>query len=236
MWGSAVSGLPTDDELGIRTIGWWGMTETISHGIVGDLHLPNRPGAIGRPAPEYGVAVLRPDLTPVDPGETGELRVHGVPGLSLFAGYLHQPEATAAAYDESGWFRTGDRVTPFADGHIAFADRQSLPDRARGRGLGAHRDPVASVTGAAGGAPMASAPASASWNSRARRSLATMPSGRNRIMRTSAAPNSSSRLSWNARSFSGRMNRIEEPSSAPLTVPMPPSTTAASSRIDSRKV
>ena len=109
--------------VGVKTIGWWGMTETTAHGIVGDAHLPNRYGAMGRPAPEYGIAVLRPDGTTVDPGETGELAVKGIPGLSLFAEYLGQPEATADSFDDMGWFRTGDLVVPHADGHIAFVDR-----------------------------------------------------------------------------------------------------------------
>jgi crotonobetaine/carnitine-CoA ligase len=36
---------------------------------------------------------------------------------------LHNPEATAASYDERGLFRTGDRVTLHADGFLQFADR-----------------------------------------------------------------------------------------------------------------
>jgi crotonobetaine/carnitine-CoA ligase len=46
-----------------------------------------------------------------------------MPGLSLFAGYLNQPEATADSYDEAGWFRTGDRATVHPDGYLTFADR-----------------------------------------------------------------------------------------------------------------
>ena len=98
------------------------MTETISHPDYGD-NVWNIRGTIGRPAPEYEVAVLRDDGSPVEPNETGELRVRGVPGVSLFAGYLHDKEGTAAAYDEQGWLRTGDRVTAADDGSIVFADR-----------------------------------------------------------------------------------------------------------------
>ncbi len=39
--------------------------------------------------------------------EDGELRVRG-PGI--FPGYWERPEATEAAFDEEGWFRTGDRA------------------------------------------------------------------------------------------------------------------------------
>lgn len=123
MFGFATSAPPAAQRLGIPGIGWWGMTETISHGIVGALHVPNRPGAIGRPAPEYGIRILREDGTPVAPGETGALFCRGVRGVSMFSAYLHDPAATAAAFDADGWFATGDLVTLLDDGAIAFADR-----------------------------------------------------------------------------------------------------------------
>jgi crotonobetaine/carnitine-CoA ligase len=113
-----------EERLGARVVGAFGMTETISHPIVGDPYLPNRPGSMGRAAPEYGVVVVRDDgVTPVEPGETGELLVKGARGLSLFAEYLNDPEATAASFDAWGWFRTGDMVTPHSDGHISYVRR-----------------------------------------------------------------------------------------------------------------
>ncbi|MCU1504797.1 MAG: ATP-dependent acyl-CoA ligase [Ilumatobacteraceae bacterium] len=125
MWGLG-AWVPSDDErFGLRTMGWYGMTETISHPVM-DEHLnPGRPYAIGRAAPEYEVAVLHDDGTPVEPGETGGIFVRGVPGLSLFAEYLHDAEATRAAVDERGWLRTGDRVRLDDDGFITFADRDN---------------------------------------------------------------------------------------------------------------
>jgi crotonobetaine/carnitine-CoA ligase len=113
-----------DGMLGVKTIGWWGMTETISHPIVGNPYTPDHPMSMGRAAPEYQVAVVRDDgVTPVEAEETGHLLVKGTPGVSLFAEYLNQPAATADSFDESGWFRTGDRVTVHADGYLSFADR-----------------------------------------------------------------------------------------------------------------
>ena len=55
LWGSAICEPPTDNIFGVKTIGWWGMTETITHGIVGEPNQPNIPLAIGRPAPEYDI-------------------------------------------------------------------------------------------------------------------------------------------------------------------------------------
>ena len=123
LWGSAVCSPPSDAAFGVKTIGWWGMTETMTHGVIGSVHLPNRPMSMGRPAPEYGIVVERDDGAPARPGETGHLLVRGVPGLSLFHSYLHNPEATAASYDERGLFRTGDRVIVHDDGFLQFADR-----------------------------------------------------------------------------------------------------------------
>ena len=120
---------PADAHFGVRTLGWWGMTETITHGIVGSLHLPNVPLSIGRPAPEYEIAIVDSDSLPVrearaiEPGGSGHLQIRGVRGLSLFQEYLGNPAASAAAFDPDGWFRTGDRVNLLEDGSIQFGDR-----------------------------------------------------------------------------------------------------------------
>ncbi|MEZ5726525.1 MAG: AMP-binding protein, partial [Burkholderiaceae bacterium] len=122
LWGSGVCEPPTDAHFGVKTIGWWGMTETITHGTVGLAHLPNAPMSMGLPAPEYGIRV-EVDGRAAEPGETGALLVRGVRGLSLFAEYLNNPQATADAFDERGYFRTGDRVRVGEDGWLYFADR-----------------------------------------------------------------------------------------------------------------
>ena len=122
LWGSAVCEPPTDARFRIKTVGWWGMTETITHGTVGLAHLPNTPLSIGRPAPEYEIRVTDNGRA-CEPGQTGDLSIRGVRGLSLFAEYLDNPEATANSYDAEGFFMTGDRVTVGADGSLFFADR-----------------------------------------------------------------------------------------------------------------
>jgi crotonobetaine/carnitine-CoA ligase len=121
MWGGGQN-LPAEP-FDVPTIGWYGMTETVSHPVTSDTVGDNPVGTMGRPASEYLVSVRDADGAEVGRGETGELHVGGVRGVSLFLEYLHDPEATAVSFDERGWFRTGDRVTVQDSGYLTFADR-----------------------------------------------------------------------------------------------------------------
>ena len=122
-WGNAYSAPPEDEHFRVHTIGWWGMTETITHGIVGLCGFANARLSMGRPAPEYQVRLQNDAGGPAEPGETGNLAIRGVRGLSLFAEYLDDPAATAAAFDQDGFLLTGDRALRDADGFFYFADR-----------------------------------------------------------------------------------------------------------------
>ena len=77
LWGSAINEPPTDAHFRVKTIGWWGMTETITHGTIGNAHLPDLPMSMGRPAPEYTLKVTTEDGRPAEPGETGDLAIKG---------------------------------------------------------------------------------------------------------------------------------------------------------------
>ena len=122
LWGSGACSPPSDPHFRVSTLGWWGMTETITHGTVGIVGQPNPTLSMGRPAPEYSLRI-RNDGRDCEPGETGDLTILGIRGLSLFAEYLNNPVATAESFDEDGYFRTGDRVTVGVDGWLYFADR-----------------------------------------------------------------------------------------------------------------
>lgn len=111
------------DAVGIPCLGWFGMTETISHPLISQLDFPCTEMTMGQPAPEYGIQIRREDGTHVDIGESGTLWIKGIPGLSLFLGYLNKPQVTAESFDDEGWFCTGDLVTPFEDGSVLYDGR-----------------------------------------------------------------------------------------------------------------
>lgn len=122
-WGTAAHLPRVAHQFGIDIIGWWGMTETLTHGIVTDPDHPGPHATIGRAAPEYEIQLRRDDGSLAGPGESGELYIRGVRGVSLFKEYYGNPEANAKAFDADGWFATGDVVRMNAEGWLFFSDR-----------------------------------------------------------------------------------------------------------------
>ena len=122
-WGTGAQIPMVKQMFGIESIGWWGMTETITHGIVTDLDHPGPAGNMGRAALEYGIQIRHADGGIAQPGEKGHLFIHGVRGVSLFKEYFGDAEATAKSFDENGWFDTGDIVRIDISGALFFADR-----------------------------------------------------------------------------------------------------------------
>ncbi len=122
IWGTGMNGLYAK-EFNVRALGWWGMTETVTVGIVGSVHHNDTPFTLGRPSPLYEIAIIDPDGKPVAPGESGELRIKGLPGISIFDRYLNNPEVTDESFDDAGYFITGDRARLNKDGTMSFEDR-----------------------------------------------------------------------------------------------------------------
>lgn len=79
-----------------------------------------KPGAVGFPLWSVEVKAARQDGTECAPDETGELRIRGP---HVFSGYWNNPEATAAAFDEAGWLKTGDLAARDADGSYRILGR-----------------------------------------------------------------------------------------------------------------
>ena len=82
----------------------YGMTE-IGMALSNPLHGERRPGFVGTPLPGVEVRLVNEAGDDVADEEPGELMVRG-PGV--FREYWGRPDATAAAFAEGGWFRTGD--------------------------------------------------------------------------------------------------------------------------------
>ncbi len=123
-WGYGITSPKLDHRFQLKTIGWYGMTETISAAIIAPWDVPVPEGAIGRPAPGYQIQLVDDEGIPVPPGIPGALSVRGVRGVTLAREYWNRPRATAAAFDRDGWFATGDRMRYDADGWLYFVDRE----------------------------------------------------------------------------------------------------------------
>ena len=122
-WGAPASLPQIGQHFNVETIGWWGMTETLTQGIVTDVDHPGPQGTLGRVAPEYEIQLRREDGSLASPGEKGLLFIRGVRGVSLFKEYYRNPEANEKAFDADGWFDTGDIVRTDEDGWLYFSDR-----------------------------------------------------------------------------------------------------------------
>ncbi len=96
--------------LGTPVIEGYGLTETSSSTTASD---PNdfRVGTVGRAVEGCEIRLA----------EDGEILVRSD---TVFAGYYKDPEATAAAFTEDGWFRTGDVGEIDADGFVRITDRK----------------------------------------------------------------------------------------------------------------
>ena len=98
---------------GCRPRQLYGMTETIPAVLTEPADNPV-PSSMGQVTPGCQVIV-----------RNGEVLVGGEPGATLFAGYLDDPDTTAASFTADGWFRTGDRARVDLDGRHYFDGRHS---------------------------------------------------------------------------------------------------------------
>jgi fatty-acyl-CoA synthase len=86
---------------------------------VEDAH--TRQGSIGRPVMFTEIRLSDENGNEVVTGEIGEMWIRG-PHVSN--GYWNNPAATAEAYVEGGWFRTGDLARRDSDGFFYIAGRR----------------------------------------------------------------------------------------------------------------
>ncbi len=96
------------EDLGVTVLQGYGATET-GTGTCTTLE-DHGPGTVGRP-PEGIEMRLAPD---------GEIQFRG---RTVFNGYWNAPEATAAAFTDDGWYRTGDIGHLDDDGRLILSGR-----------------------------------------------------------------------------------------------------------------
>src|SRR4051795_751708 len=107
-------------EMGVRLVHGYGMTE-IPMIAMGSPHDTDEQLATteGKPVLGAEVRLVKEDGAVAAPDEEGEVRVRG-PVVTL--GYT-DPAATAGAFDDDGWFRTGDLGVLRPDGHLGLTGR-----------------------------------------------------------------------------------------------------------------
>lgn len=115
----------------------WGMTEVITQATFCDEHMSPPDGTMGRPTSSYEIRVVDENNRDVELGQSGHLILKGIKGLSIFAGYDGDEAATDAAFDEDGYFRTGDRVEFGQNGWLRFGDRIKDVIKVGGEGVSA---------------------------------------------------------------------------------------------------
>jgi long-chain acyl-CoA synthetase len=96
--------------LGMLVVEGYGLTETASSLSVND------PDAF-----KFGTVGRAVDGCDVKLDSDGEILVRSD---TVFAGYYKDPDATAAAFTEDGWFRTGDVGEIDAEGYLKITDRK----------------------------------------------------------------------------------------------------------------
>jgi malonyl-CoA/methylmalonyl-CoA synthetase len=114
--GSAPLAASLHDELaaraGVRVLERYGMTETVMN-VSNPYDGERRAGTVGFPLPGVEVRLGRG-------GDEGEILLRGP---NVFPGYWRRDDATSAAFDDDGWFRTGDVGTFDADGYLSIVGR-----------------------------------------------------------------------------------------------------------------
>jgi len=108
---------------GVLMADGFGMSETgsaFNMPIDDPERIRRKVGSSGLPLISLRYRLVKADGSLAGPGEVGELRLKGP---SVTSGYWNQPEATAAAFDEQGYLKSGDLAYADEDGFLFIVDR-----------------------------------------------------------------------------------------------------------------
>ncbi len=106
-------------------LGWnyaeaWGLTEVSCVGTTAPYR-ETRIGSCGRGMDDAEIKVIDEQGNTLPPGKQGELCIRGT---CVTLGYLNKPDATREAFDEEGWFHSGDIAYIDEDGYAYIVDRK----------------------------------------------------------------------------------------------------------------
>jgi long-chain acyl-CoA synthetase len=108
------------DRFNVTIAEGYGLTETspVSNWCRPDEYKPH---SVGRPMPEMTQKIISIENgQELGPNQDGEVRMRGP---NIMQGYFKLPDATSAAFDEQGYFRTGDIGRFDSDGHLFITGR-----------------------------------------------------------------------------------------------------------------
>ena len=125
-WGCG--GAPMPDKLlqqfatrGATVLNGMGMTETgPTIFLMDEANAMHKVGSVGKPQLLASVRLVDADGKDVPQGTTGELWFSG---LGITPGYYNRPDATAEAFSEDGWLRSGDLGCQDEDGYYYIVGR-----------------------------------------------------------------------------------------------------------------
>jgi long-chain acyl-CoA synthetase len=101
-------------KLGFTILQGYGLTET-SGAATATYEADNKVGSVGKALKGAEIKLDNPDKDGV-----GEVLIRG---SMVFDGYYKNPSATAEAFTDDGWFRSGDLGTIDAEGHLYIVGR-----------------------------------------------------------------------------------------------------------------
>jgi long-chain acyl-CoA synthetase len=98
----------------------WGLTEVSCVGTTAS-YKDTRIGSCGKGMDDAEIKVVDDQGAMLPAGQQGELCIRGT---CVTKGYLNKPEATKAAFDDGGWFHSGDIAYIDTEGYAYIVDRK----------------------------------------------------------------------------------------------------------------
>jgi crotonobetaine/carnitine-CoA ligase len=123
-----------EQRFGVKAGTIFGMTEVSTPLLTLDWNI-TEPSSCGQPRPGVQVRIIDKAGQDVPVGEMGELIVRCTDRSEMNSGYWNKPEATARAWDQDGWFHTGDAFRRDEHDNYFYVDRFKDAIRRRGENI-----------------------------------------------------------------------------------------------------